>query len=76
MSLRYDAQGSKGDGTNVIKAAIRTTDGVQTYESASDVQTTDWQHIALTWQSGQELKLYINGVMDQPTFNRHYINLI
>ena len=69
FSLRYDSKGSKADGTNVIKAAIKTTDGVQTYESASNVQTTEWQHITLTWQSGQKLKLYINSMLDQPTFN-------
>ena len=68
FSLRYDAKGSKGGATNVIKATIKTTDGVQTYESANNVQTTEWQHIALTWQSGQKLTLYINGVLDQPTF--------
>ena len=71
FSLRYNSKGSKADGTNVnvIKAAIKTTDGVQTYESASNVQTTEWQHITLTWQSGQKLKLYINSMLDQPTFN-------
>ena len=63
FSLRYDAVGSKGIGANVITAAIKTTKGVQTYESASNVQTTEWQHIALTWQSGQKLKLYINGML-------------
>lgn len=69
FSIRYDAQGNKGSGFNVIKATIRTTNGIQTYESTSNVQTGEWQHIALTWQSGQKLKLYINGVLDQPTFN-------
>ena len=69
FSLRYDAAGSKGGGTNVIKAIIKTTDGIQSYESAIGVQTTEWQHIALTWQSGQKLALYINGELDQPTFN-------
>ncbi|MCY4401671.1 MAG: hypothetical protein OXD54_03765 [Candidatus Poribacteria bacterium] len=69
FSLRYDATGSKGSGTDIIKATIKTSGGVQTYESASNSQTTKWQHIALTWESGQKLKLYINGVLDQPTFN-------
>ncbi|MYF97543.1 hypothetical protein F4212_00185 [Candidatus Poribacteria bacterium] len=69
FSLRYDATGSKGGGTDVIKATIKTTSGIQTYESASNMQTTEWQHITLTWGSGQQLKLYINGVLDQPTFN-------
>ena len=69
FSMRYDAKGSKGNGTNVIKANIATTRGSLGYESASNVQTTEWQHIALTWRSGRELALYINGVLDQPTFN-------
>ncbi len=68
FSLRYDKEGSNGKGRNVIKASIDTTKGKQRYESASDVQTTDWQHLALTWQSGRGLTLYINGVLDQPTF--------
>ena len=67
--MRYDAKGSEGGGTNVIKAAITTTGGVQVYESASGVQTTEWQHIALTWRSGRELALYINGILDEPTSN-------
>ena len=69
FSIRYDAKGSKGGGRNVIKAAITTTDGGQVYESANNVQTMQWQHIALTWRRGRELTLYINGVLDQPTFN-------
>lgn len=69
FSLRYSPQGTKGGGINNIKAAINTTNGVQTYESANSVQTTEWQHIALTWKSGQKLALYINGVLDQPTYN-------
>lgn len=69
FSLRYDAQGSKGRGTNVIRATINTTGGIQTYESASNVQTTEWQHIALTWKSGNTLTLYINGELDIPTHN-------
>ena len=69
FSMRYDEKGAEGGGTNVIKAGITTSEGHLTYESASDVQTTEWQHLALTWRSGRELTLYINGVLDQPTFN-------
>ena len=69
FSMRYDAQGLSGGGTNIIKAGITTTSGVQAYESASNVQTTQWQHIALTWRSGRQLALYVNGVLDRPTFN-------
>ena len=67
--LSYDPAGTLGGGVNLIKASVNTTEGVQTYESASGVQTTEWQHIALTWQSGEKLALYINGMPDPSTFN-------
>ncbi len=69
FAMRYDAEGYQGGGKNVIKAGITTTGGTQVYESASDVQTTEWQHLALTWQTGSKLNLYINGVLDQSTYN-------
>ncbi len=69
FTIRYDAKGYKGGGKNVVKASISTTQGTQAYESASDAQTTAWQHITLTWKSGQELSLYLNGILDKPTFN-------
>jgi hypothetical protein len=69
LSLRYDAAGTVGTGTNVIKGAITSTGGVQSIESASNVQTTNWQHIAMVWTSGQQLKLYINGALSTPTGN-------
>ena len=69
FSMRYDVKGSSGGGTNIIKAGITTTGGTQAYESVSDVQTTEWQHITMTWRSGREIALYINGVLDQPTFS-------
>ena len=28
-----------------------------------------WRHLALVWQSGSSLKLYINGVLDIPRYN-------
>ena len=67
--LSYDPAGTLGGGVNLIKASVNTTEGVQTYESASGVQTTEWQHITLTWQSGEKLALYINGMPDPSTFN-------
>jgi hypothetical protein len=72
--IRYDAAGSGGRGINVIKCAITssattgTVPGRQQLESASNVQTSQWQHLAMTWSSGNFLKLYINGVEDKPTW--------
>jgi hypothetical protein len=62
--IRYDAAGSETGGTSLIKCGITSTDGTHQYESASGVQTTFWQHVAMTWSAGNDLKLYINGAPD------------
>ena len=69
LSLRYDAAGFEAGGNNLVKAGITTTGGIQRLESSSNVQTLRWQHFALTWSSGNELALYIDGKLDIPTFN-------
>ena len=68
LGIRYDQNGYAGGGVNVIKAAIATTGGVAVVESSNYAQTTDWQHIVLTWSDGEPLKLFINGVEDNPTY--------
>ncbi len=65
--IRYDKDGSKNDLPNVIKYGVCTTEGDDTREedeSSGSVQTTEWQHLAVTWQSGVGCSLYINGVLD------------
>ncbi|MHC4489789.1 MAG: LamG domain-containing protein, partial [Planctomycetota bacterium] len=64
--IRYDADGGGGD-LNLIKYGITSTGGNPEDESSRNVQTTDWQHIAMVWSSGNQLELYINGVLDTPT---------
>ena len=68
FGFRYDKEGWLGGKTNVIKAGITTTGGTHKLESAGNVQTTEWQHLALTWQTGELMKLYINGELDTPSF--------
>lgn len=67
FEMRYDASGWAGGGNDVIKLVLETTGGGTQYESASNVQTTDWQHLAMSWKSGEALKLYIDGNLDSPT---------
>lgn len=67
LAIRYDAAGASGGGSSLVKAALTTTGGVLQVESASNVQTTDWQHLALTWTSGGGLTLYVDGVATIPT---------
>ncbi|MHC4888283.1 MAG: LamG domain-containing protein, partial [Planctomycetota bacterium] len=65
-SMRYDRRGgSSRTLKDVIKYGVATTTGNEEDESSGDVQTTEWQHVAMTW-SGTGIKLYINGVLDVP----------
>jgi len=67
ITVRYDSSGSSSNGTNLLKVAVTSTGDVQQLESSSNVQTTEWQHICMTWQSGALLRLYVNGIEDTPT---------
>jgi len=66
--IRYDAAGNSGGGTNIIKYGVTSTGDNQENESSSNVQTTEWQHLAVTWKSGEVVRLYINGNLDIPGF--------
>jgi hypothetical protein len=73
--IRYDLAGGSGGGTpNVIKYGVSTEEGSHENESAANVQTTQWQHVMVTWTSGEAAKLYINGVLDTPTFEDDIIS--
>lgn len=66
--LRYDAAGANSGRNQVIKTGVQLapSGGVQ-IESAANVQTTQWQHIALTFDGSlgsDNIKLYIDGVQD------------
>ncbi|KPK49054.1 MAG: hypothetical protein AMK72_05500 [Planctomycetes bacterium SM23_25] len=69
--MRYD---SEGDGAlNVIKTGmtLNTSGGNANrnddqYVSSAGVQTTAWQHVAMTWQDGVGFKLYVDGTLDGP----------
>lgn len=74
LGLRYDASGWAGGGTSVIKTSMSPTGDIagqkdKQLESSNNVQTTDWQHIAVTWSDGNQLALYIDGEKDEePTW--------
>ncbi len=70
IGLRYDRNGAFGGGTRCIKASLKTTSGYTQIESTSNVQTTGWQHLAITWESGKSLKLYINGSENALTYDK------
>jgi hypothetical protein len=70
VTMRYDKAGASYSGTDVMKMGLTSTGGEQQLESSSGVQVTEWQHVAMTWSSGQPIRFYINGVEDTPS-GRH-----
>ncbi|MEO0375380.1 MAG: LamG domain-containing protein [Cyanobacteria bacterium P01_A01_bin.17] len=67
LGIRFDSRGASGGGRNLFKVGLTTTAGSTEYESASNVQSTGWTHIAMTWESGEEIEFFINGEKDRPT---------
>jgi len=63
--IRYDADGGEGD-VNLLKYGMEYTGGSEEDESPANLQTTDWQHVAVTSASGAGLSLYINGSLVIP----------
>ncbi|MHC4459885.1 MAG: LamG domain-containing protein [Planctomycetota bacterium] len=74
LGIRYDMAGAFGHGTKGIKASIRTTSDYTQIESTSNVQTTGWQHLAVVWESGSSLKLYIDGQLDPLLFDKGIVS--
>ncbi|MCH7547125.1 MAG: hypothetical protein IID30_12065, partial [Planctomycetes bacterium] len=69
LSMRYDKVGAAGGQNEVIKFAIKTSSGSKNYESSALVQTTSWQHLAITWSSNETPKFYINGTLDTLSYD-------
>lgn len=68
MSLRYDAVGDNASALNVIKAAVREDVAANELESSADQQTTDAQLICLDWKEDEIWNLYIDGVLNNPSY--------
>jgi len=68
VTMRYDSDGGSFGGTNVLKMAVTSTPGgEQQLESSSNLQVTEWQHVAMTWSDGDLIRFYVNGVEDMPS---------
>jgi len=75
--IRYDEDGFDGGGSSLLKFGVRygppaeeteTSTELEAVagsgnngETASELQTTSWQHVALTWQGGEAPSLYLDG---------------
>jgi hypothetical protein len=72
VTMRHDAAGASYGGTNVFKLALTATLPADALwqgqlESSNKRQTNQWQHVAMTWKSGDVIRFYIDGVEDTPT---------
>ncbi len=68
VTMRFDAAAANYGGTNVYKMAVTSTpDWEQQLASSSHLQTTEWQHVAMTWSSGEVIRFYINGIENAPS---------
>ena len=61
LSLRHDESGWEGGKPDTFKCFLFATLGETNIEGAANTQTTDWQHVALTWSSGAVPVLYLDG---------------
>jgi len=69
LSMRYDSDLLFGSGSSGIKAAVSTTGGHTQTESASGIQSETWRHVAITWKSGDVVRIYNNGELSPAVFD-------
>jgi hypothetical protein len=62
LGLRYDQTGATSGNPNTIKASLLTDEGRQQIEGPANVQTTDWQHVAIRYEEGGgAMDLFVDG---------------
>jgi hypothetical protein len=69
LGIRYNQAGTVSGSAASITASLSATSGYTHIESSSSVQSTNWQHIAIVWESGTGIKLYVNGVLNVPAYD-------
>ncbi len=55
--------------SNVLQATLSTSDGDLHYVSSRSFASNQWQHVTMCWSTGQQMAVYIDGVLDHPAFN-------
>lgn len=70
LSLRYDRDGATSGSANGVKGGVTVNDGMQlSFETVSGLQTSTWQHLVMTWESGVGFQLYADGAAVELTAN-------
>ncbi len=68
-SIRYDAVGDNSSAQNVIKVAILSDVAANEMESIAEIQSTSAQVVCLDWKSGEVWDLYVDGVLNNPSYS-------
>jgi hypothetical protein len=68
--LRYDADAGGGV-TSALKCGVTTDDGTSVLDQEGESQGGEqlmntWQHVAMTWESGKDIRLFIDGAEITP----------
>jgi len=61
LALQHSAVGAQAGQSNTFTALLSTDAGSGLIEGPADAQSTNWQHLALTWASGDPVRLYLDG---------------
>ncbi|MEA3288299.1 MAG: DUF2341 domain-containing protein, partial [Candidatus Marinimicrobia bacterium] len=69
FSIRYDAVGDNSSELNVVKVAIMDDVVANEMESIAEIQTTNAQIVCLDWKSNEVWDLYIDGVLNNPSYS-------
>ncbi|MHC4477677.1 MAG: LamG domain-containing protein [Planctomycetota bacterium] len=64
LGIRYDASGATED--RVIRYYVMTTEDKGQYESPGEIQSTGWQHVAITWSASTgRSELYLDAELQE-----------
>ena len=74
FGIRYDDNGLYGGSPSTIKASIEASSGYNQVEGEPNSQSTSWQHLALVWNSGNTLKIYVNGDIQTISYSNGAVN--
>ena len=69
LSLRHDGFGWDSKIPRTFRAFLSATGGNSAMEGQAFTQTTEWQHVALTWSTGGALRLYLDGQFQEARFD-------
>ena len=69
LSLRYDKEGARTGSVNGIKGGVTLQTSESNFETLSNLQITEWQHLVMAWKSGEGLRLYVNGKLQELNYN-------